>query len=103
MTRFFALLLLSIISTNTQALESFSGKIVRIEATYMPNNIQFTLDSGNSSCPAGKTIVWQKEPENNKVIYATVMAALISGTKVLVYINNGDTSCLGQFIYILSN
>lgn len=90
--------------SNVYALESAVGKVVSIEATYLPATIFFQLDGGSKSCPAGARIEWSKaDPVNNKAIYATLLASLLAGKKLSIVINDGDTNCKGQFIYILAD
>ncbi|MEJ2653300.1 MAG: hypothetical protein P8173_16370 [Gammaproteobacteria bacterium] len=86
------------------ALEAIQGKVTVLEGTYMPGTVTFQLDTGDATCPAGTWLVWQKaDLANNKAIYATLMAALIAGRQITFVINDGDTSCTGQFLHLLDN
>ncbi|MCC4601674.1 hypothetical protein [Xanthomonas melonis] len=83
------------------ALQSFTGRVVRVEATYMPTQIPFILSEGNTTCPAGKPIYWSSQNvENNKAIYATLIAAMTSGKKITFIVDDGDQSCRGKFLYL---
>jgi len=98
--RIIGLFALLLAASNACALESFSGKVTSIEVTYMPDTIRFVMDTGNATCPAGRPLTWSKNPENNKAVYAALLSALTSGKSVLLYINDGDTGCNGQFVYV---
>jgi len=77
------------------------GKVTLVEPTYLPNAVTFVMDAGNATCPAGSWLKWQKpDPENNKAVFAALMAAMTAGKQVRLYINDGDTSCVGQFVHI---
>ncbi|MDN2708678.1 hypothetical protein O0880_04505 [Janthinobacterium sp. SUN118] len=105
MRKFFAALcFLSFSISNACALETATGKVMNMEATYLPGTIFFQLDGGSASCPAGARIEWSKADQaNNKAIYATLLTSLVSGVKVGVVINDGDKTCKGQFIYVIAN
>lgn len=91
------------LSATSYALEGIVGKVSVLEATAMPAQITFYLDAGNATCPTGTWLKWQKpDPENNKAVYAALMASLASGKQIRFYINNGDTTCTGQFIHLLN-
>jgi len=86
------------------ALESATGHVTYLEPTFLPAIVQFTLDSGSASCPAGTYLKWQKSDQsNNKAVYATLMLALSTGRRVRLYINDADTTCVGQFLHLLSD
>ena len=86
------------------SLEFFVGKVTYLEPTYMPGVIRFTVNGGNSNCPAGKAITWANaNVENNKVVYSTLMAALMADKTVRIYANDGDVSCKAQFLHLLPN
>ena len=90
-------------SLPSHAVENIIGKITALEPTYMPGYISFQMDTGNSTCPAGRWFVWNKGQDNNKVVYATLMAALVSGKKINFIINDGDTTCTGAFLHLYQN
>ena len=95
------LFLLLLFSTNAFALQSIIGRVTAIEVSYMPESVRFTLDQGNAACPIGKVLTWQNANlENNKAVYAAVTAALASGQRIEFFIEDGDQSCMGRFIYI---
>ncbi len=90
-------------SWHAHSLEGFVGKISYLEPTYMPTAIRFTLDSGNTACPAGKALRWSKEDvENNKIVYSTMMAAMKAKQPIRVYINDGDSNCTIQYLHLLN-
>lgn len=67
----------------------------------MPNRIQIQMDVGNNACPAGSWLIWQNSNlENNKSIYALLLAALSSGKKINFITEDNDKTCMGKFIYI---
>lgn len=104
MKRLLIFIMFSLVSVSSNALEWIKGKVTSIESTYLPGRIAFVLDSGSVSCPAGKVLFWQKtDAENNKVVYSTILAAMLSNKTVQLVINDGDTNCVGQYIYILNN
>lgn len=91
-------------STSANAIEWIRGKVTSIESTYLPGSMQFVLDGGSTSCPAGKVLKWQKSDlENNKMVYSTILAAMLSGKTIQLVVNDNDTNCIGQYIYILNN
>lgn len=81
------------------AFEIITGKVTNIEATYMPDTVRFYLTGGSASCAAGRVLVWKRTADNNKAVYAGVLSALSNEKNVILYVNDGDTSCTGQFIY----
>jgi hypothetical protein len=93
-----------VLSTSSFALDGFNGKVNWLEPTYLPAVIKFTMDSGNSTCPAGTVLRWQKpDVENNKLVYSTLMAAMLSGKRVRFHFNDGDTACTGTHLHFLEN
>lgn len=95
------LLGLLLASGSASALQMIRGNVREIEVTYMPARIQFTLSEGNTACPKGKTLVWaNSSQDNNKVVYATLVSALVGGKKVNFYVDDNDQTCTGKFIYI---
>ena len=94
----------TLLACNASAIELISGRVTYIEATYLPGLAQFAMDAGSPSCPAGQNLLWQKsDPSNNQAVYAALMFAMATGKRVSVYVNDGDTSCTGQYFQILSN
>ncbi len=93
-----------VITSNTAfALESWVGTVILIEPTYLPSSIAFQMDSGNTTCPAGKWLQWSNPDQaNNKAVYATLLTAFTTGKKVRFHINDGDTTCTGQYFHILN-
>ncbi|MFL6603254.1 MAG: hypothetical protein ACJ8R9_18270 [Steroidobacteraceae bacterium] len=77
--------------------------VTTLQSTYMPTNVQFTVDTGTASCPAGHWLTWANaDKDNNKATYATLLAAVTSGMQIMYYVNNGDTGCTVIFLNILS-
>ncbi len=95
---------LLVASSNSYALEHFIGKVTFLEPTYLPSVIVFSMDIGNATCPSGAILKWQKaDVENNKAVYSTLMAALMSGKKIRFHFNDGDTSCIGTYLHLLED
>lgn len=83
------------------ALQYITGRVVRVEATYMPTQIPFNLTEGNAVCPAGKPVYWSNSNvENNKAVYATLISAMASGKKITIIVDDNDQSCKGKFLYL---
>jgi len=102
MKRTYIFLALCLVGTNTMALEEMAGRITYVEPTYLPALIQFTLDTGSASCPAGKYLKWQKSDQmNNRAVYATLLLAIATGKRIRIYVNDGDTTCSGQYLHLL--
>lgn len=94
---------ISLVSLPASALQMITGRVLTIEATYMPVAVQLAVDSGNAACPTGTWLKWKKaDLENNKAVYAMLLAAQASGKKVNFFINDNDTKCEGQFIHLIS-
>lgn len=87
-----------------------TGHVAVLEATYMPGQIVFALDvqTNASSC----WVAWDgstaqgtstnKQVDNVKAVYATLLAAKASGQKVTIYGSNpppGSTNCVGNYIH----
>lgn len=78
-----------------------TAKVSLVESTYMPGTVAFRLSGGTALCPAGRWLSWQRDLENNKAVYAMLMAALISGKQVTVVFEEGDSSCMPKFMHLL--
>ena len=85
-----------------QALQFLSGHITVLESTYMPNEITLQLDVGNTACPAGTWLHWDKKP-SVEATYSTMLAALLANKKVNFVINDDDKACKGQFFHITND
>jgi hypothetical protein len=95
------LLLTACCSAN--AIQWIKAKVTAVEVTYMPAKLLFSLDSGNTACPAGKMMLWENaSAENNKIIHSTVLAAMLAGKKLNIVINDNDTNCVVRYVYILN-
>lgn len=103
MVRYFFVLAVCFFCSSANAAQWIKAKVASIEVTYMPGSLRFYLDAGNTACPAGKEMKWQNaSAENNKIIYSTVLAAMMAGKKLHVVINDNDTNCVVQYLYILN-
>ncbi len=95
------ILLLTVLSSSIHALEGFTGKVTVVEPSYLPGSISFKMSVGNSTCRAGAWLKWSNpDKDNNKAVYSTLMAALMSGKKVTFYIGNRDTTCKGRHLHL---
>ncbi|MET1257045.1 hypothetical protein [Aliikangiella maris] len=100
---FFSIILVTL-STTSWALENITGKVTFLEPTYLPSTIVFSLDAGNATCPAGTYLKWQKsDVENNKAVYSTLLAAMMSRKRIKFHFNDGDTGCVGTHLHLLSD
>ena len=101
-------LALAAISMSANALTYFEGKVTLLQPTYMPNAVSFKMDAGNATCPAGQWLLFATADStvdrvtNNKVVYATLLAALSAGKTIRFYMNDGDTGCTGTYMHILN-
>jgi hypothetical protein len=85
---------------SAQAVESILGKVKTLEASYMPTFITFMLDTGSAACPAYKWLVWKNaDKDNNKAVYASLLASITTGKSVRFYYADGDTNCNGTQIF----
>lgn len=97
-------LALSCTMSSAEELEVMVGKVVDLEATYMPGTIAFWLDGGSASCPAGKMLFWRKADQvNNRIVYATLQQAIGTGQRIMFYVAKGDTGCNGLYIHLLKD
>jgi hypothetical protein len=70
------------------------GYVTSIEASYMPNTIYFKLSSGDATCPAGTALIWQGSADNNKAVFAMLLAAKLAGAGIWsFYTGNGAGTC----------
>lgn len=81
------------------AQEHVTARVTVVEPTYMPGAVSFMLSGGTATCPSGTWLRWAKDIENNKAVYATLLAALNSGKAVTFYHPAGDKTCTGQFFH----
>ncbi|MBB2806653.1 hypothetical protein FHR59_003847 [Xanthomonas arboricola] len=92
---------LAIACGKADALQYISGQVTSIEASYMPSQIPFVLNSGNAACPAGKPVYWANPSiDNNKAIYAALVTSLTTGKKITFIIDDDDKLCKGKFLYL---
>lgn len=88
---------------DVQATEAVVARVILVEPSYMPGFVTFQLDKPLPSCPLGTWFRWDKGTENNKAALSSLLSALISGKRVVVHVNNGDTTCMGQYLHVLSD
>jgi hypothetical protein len=100
MKRIAIMVVLLLITSQAQALH-LVAKVKLVEATYVPAAVAFMLSEGSASCPAGKMLFWERGAENNKAVYAMLMAAKISGGKVQIVFNDGDSNCVPQYLHLV--
>ena len=81
--------------------EHVTAKVNLVESTYMPGTVAFMLSGGSALCPAGSWLSWQRDAENNKSVYAMLMAALTSGKQVTVIFDQGDGNCVPKFMHLV--
>ncbi|TVZ41915.1 hypothetical protein P886_1266 [Alteromonadaceae bacterium 2753L.S.0a.02] len=90
------------VALDSTALEEIRGKIKVLEPTYLPASIRFHMDSGSPSCPAGHALDYSKsDTDNNLAVYSTLLAAFVGDQTVRIYIEDGDTTCMGKYVHIL--
>jgi hypothetical protein len=83
------------------AIQFITGHVTLLEPTYMPGKFVLQMDVGNTACPAGTWLSWEKPAvENVQAAYATALAALMGGKVINFVINDNDTTCKGQFLHI---
>ena len=104
MNKVFVATVLVFVCGSSNALEVATGHVTLVEPTYLHGAILFMMDSGSPSCPAGVFLKWAKSDlSNNKAVFATLMLALATDRKVNFHVNDGDTTCTGQYLHLLSN
>lgn len=87
----------------------YVGTIKDVEASYMPGHVTFSMDieidtsNGSGPCNSSNWFNWSKGDENNKVVYSTLMTALVSGKKISFVLQEGESSCNGSFIHLKTN
>jgi hypothetical protein len=81
--------------------EHVLAKVSLVESSYMPGLVTFMLTNGTATCPAGKWLVWQRDADNNKAIYAMLVSALIGGKQIRVFFTPGDASCVPKFMHLV--
>lgn len=96
-------LIAAIVTGQANALVEIVAKVTVVEATYLPGDVAFQLDTGTSTLPAGTWLHWKKTDENNKAVYGLLMSALMSGKSIRVYFNDSATStnAYGEYIHLL--
>jgi hypothetical protein len=84
-----------------------SGHVALVEPSYMPDRVQFQMDVGDSTCPTGEWLLWiGKNPDSNKAVYSSLLAALLSNRTVTVIYDlqtvhqNSPQACVISYIHI---
>jgi hypothetical protein len=91
-------------SLNAFALEEIVGKVTYLEPTYLPVSVRFNMDGGSVSCPARRAITYSKSnEENNMAVYSTLLAAFMGEKTVRIYIEDGDTDCVGKYVHLIKD
>lgn len=101
MRRIMMLVAMLMATSQAYALEHVDAKVTLLEATYMPTSVAFMLSEGTAACPANNFLFWSRSAENNKAVYAMLMAAMISGKKIQVVFNDADSSCIPQYLHLV--
>jgi hypothetical protein len=79
------------------------GLVTNLQPSFMPGLVTFQMNNGAALCPAGTWLHWQNaDPENNKAVYDTLMAALLNNKTVRLYFDDQDATCTGAYVQILS-
>jgi hypothetical protein len=93
---------------------SVVANITSVEASYVPDQVFFTIDQKVANCDPGKLIVWKggaafelgsdtsKIQSSVKAINNSLLLAMVAGRKVSVWVFNGPggTTCRAQFILV---
>lgn len=101
MKRVAILVAMLLVTSKAQALQHVVAKVKLVESTYVPAAVTFMLSEGTASCPAGRMLFWERSVENNKAVYAMLVAAKISGGKVQIVFNDGDSNCVPQYLHLV--
>lgn len=101
MKRIVVLAAMMLTAGQAHCLEVVTTKVRLVESTYMPSNVAFQLLGGTALCPAGKWLFWQRDAENNKAVYAMLMSAIISGKKINIFFDEGDSNCIPKHLHMV--
>jgi hypothetical protein len=86
------------------ALESAQARVTIVQASAMPSEVTFMVDTGTTSCPVGSWLAWANANlDNNKAVFALLIAAVNGGSRIQYFVNNGDTNCQVQFLYAVAS
>ncbi len=86
------------------AVTVFEGRVSTVEPTYLPAQVAFQMNTGSALCPGGAWLWWRKtDPDNNKTAYATLLAVLLAGKRIRVYLDDGDASCTVHHVHVLEH
>lgn len=96
LTKQIMILIFSLIAFSASAWE-VTGKVIRIEPTWVPDYVLFQLDTGLGGCTQTTWINYtgigsgQTEPKSNvKAVYIILLASLYTGKQITAY---GSTLC----------
>lgn len=101
MKRLLVLAAMLFVMAQAKSHEHVVAKVGLVESSYMPASVAFILASGTASCPAGKWLFWQRDAENNKAVYAMLLAAKISGGSVRIFFDEGDSTCVPRHLHLV--
>ena len=101
LTMLLALGLMSMFSAHAD--EMVTARVTLVEPSYMPGAVVFMIDKSLPSCPAGSWLNWNKGADNNRAVYASLLSAMITGKRITLYINSGDTTCAGKHLHVLKD
>jgi hypothetical protein len=85
----------------------YVGRITRIETTYLPEFIAFSL-SVPTGCAATANLIWSGgagrpgNKENVKATYAGMLAAMLAGKTVNIWFSDSDP-CAGAYLHVTVN
>lgn len=82
-----------------------NGHVTQVEATYMPNSVDFTLDVPAGNCAAGQMLTWNAvgsdvatKAANTQAVLSLLISARLSGHAIAIGgFNNG---CTIQYIWL---
>jgi hypothetical protein len=96
-----AMLVAMLLTNQAHALNAVVANVSLVESTYMPGNVAFILTNGTALCPSGRWLFWQRDPENNKAVYAMLMSAAVSGRKINIFFEEGDSNCVPKHLHLV--
>lgn len=95
--------LLLFLAGSAHAMEVVVAKVTVIEPSYMPNAVVFQIDGALPSCPTGTWLRWERDADSNKAILASLLTATATGRRIRFYIADGDISCRGLHLHVLTS
>jgi hypothetical protein len=95
------------LSSPAQAMDWWvNGHVTQVEASYLPNSVDFSLDAPAGNCAAGQLLTWNAvgsdvatQAANVQGVLSLLISAQLSGHSIKIAgFNNG---CVIQYIYIV--